>query len=60
MTAAPRQKSRSGGGARKIGNKKHKCERYRRLVGKPRGPGVAGNKSGAHYVSPRRKRKAVV
>jgi len=31
---------------RKHGRNRVKCERYRRRVGKPRGPGVAGNKRG--------------
>lgn len=31
---------------RKYGRNKIKCENYRRRVGKPRGPGVPGNKSG--------------
>lgn len=31
---------------RKYGRNDAKCERYRQRVGKPRGPGVPGNKSG--------------
>ena len=31
---------------RKIGRNKVKCAAYRLRVGKPRGPGVSGNKSG--------------
>jgi hypothetical protein len=31
---------------RKYGRNKQKCERYRSRVGKPRGPGEPGNKSG--------------
>jgi hypothetical protein len=34
------------GGASKVGRNKVKSERYRREIGKPRGPGVPGNKSG--------------
>jgi hypothetical protein len=34
------------GGTAKYGRNKIKCEEYRRRVGKPRGPGVAGNKAG--------------
>lgn len=37
------QKSKKG---RKVGRNKDKCAEYRRRVGKPRGPGVPGNKSG--------------
>jgi hypothetical protein len=32
--------------ARKYGRNKVKCQRYRRNVGKPNGPGKAGNKAG--------------
>ena len=40
-------KGRTGGKKnRKFGRNKVKCEQYRQRVGKPRGPGVAGNKSG--------------
>lgn len=40
--------ARKGGrrGSRKYGRNREKCERYRRLIGKPRGPGKPGNKSG--------------
>ena len=38
-----KEKSKRG---RKIGRNKAKCESYRRRIGKPRGPGVPGNKSG--------------
>lgn len=31
---------------RKIGRNKVKCERYRARIGKPRGPGIPGNKAG--------------
>lgn len=31
---------------RKYGRNKVKCERYRQLIGKPRGRGVPGNKAG--------------
>lgn len=51
----PQKKSKSGGGARKIkGKSKPKYERYRMRVGKPRGPGVPGAKSGARYVRKKR------
>lgn len=39
-------KPKGGKKNRKHGRNKVKCERYRRRVGKPRGPGVPGNKSG--------------
>jgi hypothetical protein len=42
---ARRQTQRSKKG-RKYGRNEVKCERYRQRVGKPRGPGVPGNKSG--------------
>lgn len=46
----PPSKSKSGGGARKIRSSANgKYARYRALIGKPRGPGVAGNKSGAKW-----------
>jgi len=32
--------------SRKYGRNEAKCKRYRLRVGKPRGPGVPGNKSG--------------
>lgn len=35
-----------GGGTRKYGRNEAKCKRYRARVGKPRGPGVPGNKVG--------------
>lgn len=38
--------AKSSGGNKKIGRNKAKCERYRARVGKPRGPGVKGNKRG--------------
>lgn len=41
-----RKKKQGGKKGRKIGRNKLKCERYRREIGKPRGPGVPGNKSG--------------
>lgn len=41
------QKSRKG---RKYGRNQAKCERYRRRVGKPRGPGKPGNKSGKNKL----------
>lgn len=31
---------------KKYGRNKEKCKRYRARVGKPRGPGVKGNKAG--------------
>ena len=40
---AERKKGKKG---RKIGRNKDKCARYRARVGKPRGPGVEGCKSG--------------
>jgi hypothetical protein len=33
-----------GGGSHKYGRNRNKCARYRARVGKPRGPGVDGNK----------------
>lgn len=35
-----------------------KCERYRATVGKPRGPGVKGNKSGKGFVPVRKSANA--
>lgn len=35
---------------RKIGRNKEKCAEYRRRVGKPRGPGVPGNKAGRNRI----------
>ena len=43
MTGAQGKKS---GGSKKYGRNKDKCLSYRLRVGKPRGPGVPGNKSG--------------
>lgn len=40
------KKSQQSKKGRKIGRNKTSCERYRQRVGKPRGPGVPGNKSG--------------
>lgn len=34
----------------KIGRNKVKCERYRREVGKPAGPGMTGKKAGKGHV----------
>jgi hypothetical protein len=34
----------------KIKRNQKKCERYRATVGKPRGPGVKGNKRGKGWV----------
>jgi hypothetical protein len=44
MANKGQQKPKAKG--RKIGRNKVKCENYRRFIGKPRGPGVPGNKSG--------------
>lgn len=35
---------------RKYGRNRAKCERYRQRVGKPRGPGVPGNKRGRNKI----------
>lgn len=44
---AMRKKNRDkGGGAGKYGRNEVKCKRYRARIGKPRGRGVDGNKSG--------------
>lgn len=43
---AKRQKNKKRGGTKKYGRNRVKCAEYRRRVGKPRGPGVPGNKSG--------------
>jgi hypothetical protein len=47
--------SRSGGQKsnknRKYGRNRKKCEEYRRRTGKPRGPGVPGNKSGKNKTA---------
>lgn len=40
---AERKRGKKG---RKYGRNKVKCASYRSRVGKPRGPGVAGNKAG--------------
>lgn len=37
-----------GGGTRKYGRNEAKCKVYRTRIGKPRGPGVPGHKSGRH------------
>jgi hypothetical protein len=42
------QKS-TGGKNRKYGRNKVKCENYRRYIGKPKGPGVLGNKAGRKH-----------
>jgi len=38
------------GGASKVGRNKTKCANYRKRVGKPRGPGIPGNKSGRNKI----------
>ena len=38
------------GGLGKHGRDKIKCEKYRTRVGRPRGPGVVGNKAGKGKV----------
>jgi hypothetical protein len=43
---AKRHSKKRKGGQAKIGRNRDKCAEYRRRVGKPRGPGVPGNKSG--------------
>ena len=47
------------GGAKYLRNK-DKCKAYRSRKGKPRGPGVSGNKSGKNWkpVAPQQKTKA--
>lgn len=40
------KEKKSSGGNRKKGRNKIKCAEYRRKIGKPRGPGVSGNKAG--------------
>lgn len=47
---AKRQKDKRKGGSAKHGRNEKKCAEYRRRVGKPRGPGVPGNKSGKNRV----------
>ena len=42
--------SKSGGGGGKIGRNKRKCEEYRLYIGKPRGPGRKGTKSGKNWL----------
>jgi len=44
--AETRLVGRKKGKSHKIGRNKIKCAEYRSRVGKPRGPGVPGNKSG--------------
>lgn len=43
---AMKKKTKGGKKARKYGRNRTKCERYRSRVGKPRGRGIPGNKSG--------------
>lgn len=43
-------KKQKGGGSRKTGRNRKKCERYRARVGKPRGPGKPGNKAGRNKI----------
>lgn len=45
-----------GGGSRKYGRNKTKCEHYRNHVGKPNGPGQPGQKAG--HGKPRRTKEA--
>lgn len=44
--------------ASKIGRNVDKCKRYRAAIGKPRGPGKTGNKSGKGYSSDKRTRQS--
>lgn len=46
LSAIKTSKKRGGKKDRKWHRNKVKCAEYRNRVGKPRGPGVAGNKSG--------------
>ncbi len=43
---AKKQSQKKRGGTAKYGRMKDKCAEYRRKIGKPRGPGVPGNKAG--------------
>jgi hypothetical protein len=43
---ARKQSQKKKGGTSKYGRNRAECERYRQRVGKPRGPGVPGNKAG--------------
>ena len=45
------QRQRKGGKkGRKYGRNQSKCQAYRSRVGKPRGPGVPGNKAGKNQA----------
>lgn len=46
--AEARKRGKKG---RKIGRNKAKCLNYRARVGKPRGKGISGNKSGKNKAS---------
>ena len=43
---ARKKREKQSGGAKKYGRNREQCAAYRRRVGKPRGPGVPGNKAG--------------
>ena len=40
-----KKQKEKGGGTRKYGRNRKKCERYRARVGKPNGPGQPGRKT---------------
>lgn len=44
----PKPKPTKASPSGRRGRNKKKCEKYRALIGKPNGPGVSGNKSGAN------------
>ena len=46
---ADKQRKRGKKG-RKYGRNRKSCEAYRKRVGKPRGPGVPGNKAGKNKI----------
>lgn len=44
LVTPPKKKKKEGRKNRKYGRNKIKCARYRLRVGKPRGPGMEGNR----------------
>ncbi len=47
---AKKQSQKKKGGTKKYGRNLDSCARYRARVGKPRGPGVPGNKAGKNKL----------
>lgn len=44
-----KKRKKEKGVTKNYGRNKIKCERYRRLIGKPNGPGAPGNKRGKNH-----------